>query len=104
MTFIVNGEEVEYLHIEYPDAETTVVSFKKKIDIATAYMGDIMEKLRKNGLNNNLVFRDKKHGIITITFRNKDEIPRIIHLFRIPPNAYEIMVEDERIIIDIPLL
>lgn len=104
MTYIINGEEVEYLHIENTHDGNIIVTYAEKFNLVTAHMGEIMKKLRMNGLNNSLVFKDLKHDIITITYKNNSEITKILHLFDIPYNAYEVMEEDKSIVIDIPLL
>ena len=104
MTYIINGEVVEYLHIENTFDGDTIVTYSEKFDIITAHMGEIMKKLRDNGLHNTLVFKDLKHDIITITYGHRDEITSILHLFNIPYGSYEVLEEDKFIVLDIPLL
>lgn len=104
MTYIINGEEVEYLHIENTHDGNIIVTYAEKFNLVTAHMGEIMKKLRTNGLTNSLVFKFLKYDIIMITFKNTDEITRIIHLFNIPYGAYEVMEDDNMIVVDTPLL
>lgn len=104
MTYIINGEEVEYLHIENSLNGDVNITFTKKFNIVDAHMGEIMKKLRENGLVNSLVFKFLKYDIIMITFKNIEEVTPIIHLFNIPYGAYEVMEEDCMIVVDTPLL
>lgn len=104
MTYIINGEVVEYLHIENSHNGDVIVTYAEKFNIITAHMGEIMKKLRDNGLENTLVFKFLKYEIILITFENIDEITPIIHLFNIPYGAYEVMEDDCMIVVDTPLL
>lgn len=104
MTYIINGEEVEYLHIENSLNGDVTVTYEKKFNLIDAHMGEIMKKLRENGLVNSLVFKFLKYDIIMITFKNMEEVTPIIHLFNIPYGAYEVMEEDCMIVVDTPLL
>ena len=104
MTYIINGGIVEYLHIENTHNGDVNVTYAKKFNLVDAHMGEIMKKLRDNGLENTLVFKFLKYEIIMITFKNTDEITPIIHLFNIPYGAYEVMEEDHMIVVDTPLL
>lgn len=80
------------------------VTFSEKFNIVDAHMGEIMHKLRSNGLNNSLVFKNLKYKIITITYGNRNEITRILHLFDIPYGSYEVIEQDNSIILDIDFL
>ena len=98
MTYIINGEEVEYLYIKETDGNT-IVNYTEKFDIVTAHMSEIMKRLRKNGLHNSLVFKRLEHNFIVITYKNESEITRILHLFNIKYGSYEVMEEDKSIIV-----
>jgi len=104
MTYIINGEEVECLHIEKSSNGDITVTYVKKFNLVDAHMGEIMKKLRENGLVNSLVFKFLKYDIIMITFKNIEEVTPIIHLFNIPHGAYEVMEDDNMIVVDTPLL
>ena len=102
MTYIVNGVEVEYLHIENNTNGDTVVSYSKQFNIVNAHMGEIMKKLRDNGIYHVHVFKDLKHRIISIWLDNLSQLHSVLHVLDIPPLCYEIMEEDNIIVIDTP--
>jgi hypothetical protein len=107
MAFFINGKEVEYLHIEYDydgDEKDTIVTYSEKFNLATAHMGDIMQRLRKNNLNNVLVFKDFKHEIISITYRDVGQVSGILHSLGLPYGCYEVLENDRIIVVDIPVL
>ena len=100
MTYIINGEEVEYLHIKEINGNT-VVEYAEKFDIVSAHMSEIMKRLRNNGLHNSLVFKKLRYNLIIITYKNESEITRILHLFNIKYGSYEVMEEDKSILIQV---
>ena len=107
MGFFINGKKVEYLHIEYDfggDEKHTFVTYSEKFNLATAHMGDIMQRLRKNNLNNVLVFKDVKHKIISITYRDKSQVTGILHSLGLPYGCYEVLENDRIVVVDIPVL
>ena len=104
MTYIINGEEVEYLHIKNQLNGDIIVTYSEKFNIVVAHMSEIMKRLRQHKLNNTLVFRDLKHNIISITYENTNEINGILHIFNIPYGAYQVMENDKIIVIDVDKL
>lgn len=100
MTYIINGEEVEYLHIKNSFDGDIIVTYSEKFNLVTAHMSEIMKKLRQNNLNHSLVFKDLKHHIISITYKDLNDINGILHIFNIPYGAYEVLEEDRIIVVD----
>ena len=97
----VNGEEVEYFHIEEKLDGTTEITFSKQFNIIDAHMGDIMKRVRDNGLECQ-VFKDFKHDIIMIWLYHLDDLHGVLYSLNIPAGCYE--VDDDMIVIDIPVL
>ena len=97
----VNGEEVEYFHIEEKLDGTTEITFSKQFNIIDAHMGDIMKRVRDNGLECQ-VFKDFKHDIIMIWLYRLDDLHGVLYSLNIPAGCYE--VDDDMIVIDIPVL
>lgn len=102
--YIVNNKEVEYLHIEERRDGTTIVTFEEKFNVITAHMGFIMQKLRDNNLDGVLVFKDLKHGIISIWLKDIDQVHGTLHALNVPHACYEVLYDDLIIVIDVPRL
>lgn len=102
MTFIVNGKKVEYLHIyEDPNGDITV-NYDEKFNLVKAHMGVIMKKLHDNEINHIHVSKDLKHRIISIWLDDLLQLHSVLHVLDIPPLCYEIMDEDNILVIDTP--
>ena len=101
--YTVNGETVEYFHIEEKPDGTTEITFSKKFNIIDAHMGEIMKRVRENGLECQ-VFKDFKHDIIQIWLYDIDDLHGILYSLSIPAGTYEVFYEDKIVVIDIPLL
>lgn len=101
MTYIINGKEVEYLHIQNSLDGSITVTYSEKFNLVEAHMSEIMKRLRQNNLNHSLVFKDLKHRIISITYRETNDINGILHIFNIPYGAYEVLEDDKIIVVDV---
>lgn len=102
--YIVNNQEVEYLHIEEKHNGTTVVTFEEKFNLINAHMSVIMEKLRDNHLSVHHVFKDFKHGIIVVLLKSIDDVNGVLHVLSVPHGCYEVNYNDASVTIDIPVM
>lgn len=101
--YIVNNTEVEYLHIEEMPDGTTVVTFEEKFNLINAHMGEIMKRLRDNGLDGIHVIKYlHKYNVIIIDLVNIDQLTGALHSLDIPYGCYEVDYNDCLITIDIP--
>ncbi len=100
---IVNGEEVEYLHIEKKMDGSTEVTFSKKFNLATAHMSEIMKRVRQTGLDC-VVSVNHKHNLAMISYHNPKDINGILHSLEIPQGSYEIDYDFGLITVQLKLL
>ena len=102
MTYEVNGKKVEYLHIQEEPNGDIIVKYDEKFNLVKAYVGVIMEKLHENGLNDVYVFKNLKYRIISIWLDDLSQLHSVLHVLDIPPLCYELMVDDNILVIDTP--
>ena len=102
MVFVVNGEEVEYLHIHEDLNGDIIVDYDEKFNLVKAHVGEIMKKLRNNGINHIHVSKNLKYRIISIWLDDLLQLHSVLHVLDIPPLCYEIMDEDNILVIDTP--
>ena len=102
MADIVNGKEVDYLHIQQT-SNGLVIEYSEEFNIVSAHMSIIQKRLRENNIYCH-VFKDLQHNLISIMFRNVKDIIPILHILNIPINAYEVMEDDCLIIVNTELL
>lgn len=100
--YIVNGKKVEYLHITEEKNGDIIVNYDEKFNLVKAHMGVIMKKLYDNGINDVHVFKDLKHRIISIWLNDLSQLHSVLHVLDVPPLCYEIMEEDNILVIDTP--
>lgn len=99
---IVNGEEVEYFHIQENLDGTTEITFSKTFDIVTAHMSEIMKRVRDNGLRCQVFKGDIDKGFITIILYDMNDLAGVLYSLDIPLTAYEVIDEEfKTIIVDI---
>ena len=94
---IVNGQEVEYFHIDKKLDGTTIITISKEFDVVTAHTSDIMKKIRADGYECH-VFRDLKHGIISIWLQDMSDAFGVLNALEIPSDKYEVIDEELNII------
>lgn len=99
---IVNGKKVGYLDIHKDPNGDTIVNYDEKFNLVKAHMGVIMKKLHDNGINHVHVSKDLKHRIICIWLNDLSQLHSVLHVLDIPPLCYEIMDEDNILVIDTP--
>lgn len=102
MVFVVNGEEVEYLHIHEDPNGDIIVDYDEKFNLVKAHVGVVMEKLRDNGINNVHISKNLKYRIISIWLDDLSQLHSVLHVLDIPPLCYELMVDDNILVIDTP--
>ena len=101
--YIVNDKEVEYLHIEEKPDGTTVVTFEEKFNLIHAHMGEIMKRLRENGLDGVHVIKYlHKYNVIIIDLMTIDQLTGALHSLDVPFGVYEVNYEDAVVTVDIP--
>lgn len=100
--YIVNGKEVEDLNIVEEKNGDIIVNYNEKFNLVKAHMGVIMEKLHDNWINHVHVSKDLKHKIICIWLNDLSQLHSVLHALDIPPLCYEIMEEDNILVIDTP--
>lgn len=100
--YIVNGKKVEYLYIHNDSNGDVIVDYDEKFNLVKAHVGVIMKKLHDNGINHVHVFKDLKHRIISIWLDDLSQLHSVLHVLDIPPLCYEIMDEDNILVIDTP--
>lgn len=103
MRYIVNNQEVEYLHIEQKK-DKIIVHFEEKFNLTTAHHGVIMQKLRDNRLHGIQVFTGdiQHHNIIEIWLKDENQLHGVLHALSIPHACYEFIKEDLILVIDVP--
>ena len=99
---MVNGKRVEYLDIYEDSNGDTIVNYDEKFNLVKAHMGEIMKKLRDNWINHVHVSKNLKHRIICIWLDGLSQLHSVLHVLDIPPLCYEIMEEDNILVIDTP--
>lgn len=100
--YIVNGKEVEDLNIVEEKNGDIIVNYNEKFNLVKAHMGVIMKKLHDNWINHVHVSKDLKHRIICIWLNDLSQLHSVLHVLDIPPLCYEIMEEDNILVIDTP--
>ena len=101
--YIVNDQEVEYLHIEERHDGTIEVHFEEKFNLLHAHHSEIMRRLRDNGINGCHVFNfEIKYRIIIIKLKTIDQLTGALHSLDVPFGCYEVDYENAEIIIDTP--
>ena len=103
MTYIVNGKEVEYLHIKEDYNGDIIVEYNEHFNIVNAHMGEIMKRLRKNDLNC-IVTKNFKYKIIMILLKKIEDVHSVLSVLNIPYGCYDINEEDKIITIDVPVI
>ena len=101
--FIVNGEEVEYFHVQENPDGTTIINFSKEFDVATAHMSVIMKRLRDNNLEC-LVFKDLQHNLVMIWLNDINDLHGVLHVLDIPVGTYSVDYDSLIVSVDVPLL
>ena len=102
MVFVVNGEEVEYLHIHEDPNGDIIVDYDEKFNLVKVHVGVVMEKLRDNGINHVHISKNLKYKIISIWLDDLSQLHSVLHVLDIPPLCYELMVDDNILVIDTP--
>lgn len=102
MVYIVNGKEVEYLHVDKKINGDIVVEYDEKFNLITAHTGTIMEKVRNNGLDCH-IFKELKHNIIEIWLYDMHDINGILYSLGVPHGCYEVLHDDKIVVIDTPI-
>lgn len=102
LVFVVNGEEVEYLHIHEDPNGDIIVDYDEKFNLVKAHVGVVMEKLRDNGINHVHISKNLKYRIISIWLDDLSQLHSVLHVLDIPPLCYELMVDDNILVIDTP--
>ncbi|MBR0059354.1 MAG: hypothetical protein IJP99_08505 [Methanobrevibacter sp.] len=101
--YIVNNQEVEYLHIDEKPDGTIEIHFEEKFNLINAHMGEIMTRLRDNGLEGVQITKYvHKYKLVVILMRSIDQLTGVLHSLDIPFGCYEVNYEDAIISIDIP--
>ena len=100
---IINGEEVEYFNIQQKMDGTMEITYSKTFNIVNAHISNIHKRLRENNLHCQ-VFKDFKHGIISIWLNNINDLHGVLYTLKIPAGTYDVLYEDKIIVIDIPKL
>lgn len=99
----VNGQEVEYFHIQENPDGSTEITISKQFNIVDAHISDIMKRVRENGLECQ-VFKDFHHDIISILLYDINDLHGILFSLSIPTGCYEVLYDESLVIIDIPVL
>lgn len=102
LVFVVNGEEVEYLHIHEDPNGDIIVDYDEKFNLVKAHVGVVMEKLRDNGINHVHISKNLKYRIISIWLDDLSQLHSVLHVLDIPLLCYELMVDDNILVIDTP--
>lgn len=100
--YIVNGKEVEYLHIREELNGDIIVEYDEVFNLVKAHMGVIMERLYDNDFSDVHVFKNLKYKIITIQLHDIAQLHGVLYALNIPPATYEILYDDNSIVIDTP--
>lgn len=99
----MNNQEVEYLHIDEKPDGTIEIHFEEKFNLINAHMGEIMTRLRDNGLEGVQITKYvHKYKLVVILMRSIDQLTGVLHSLDIPFGCYEVNYEDAIISIDIP--
>lgn len=87
---IVNGEEVEYFHIEQKMDGTTIVTISEEFDVVTAHMSDIMKRIRDAGYEC-VVSKNLHQGFIMFILHDIDDAYGVLSSLNIPFDIYHEM-------------
>lgn len=101
--FVVNGKEVEYLHIKENVDGDIIVEYDEHFNIVNAHMSIIMKRLKDNNLKC-YVFKDFKHGIIVLFLYRLEDLHSVLHVLNVPFGCYEVNEEDLLVTIDVGVL
>lgn len=104
MGYIVNGERVEYCHIEQDKAGDTIVEYSKRFNIATAHIGETMKRLREADLHAVVTHYPVKYKIVVILLDKIEDVHPVLNALSIPYGCYEVNKEDAIITVDIPVI
>lgn len=104
MNCIINGEKVEYCHIEQDETGNTVVEYSKKFNVATAHMGEIMKRLCEANLHAVVTHYPVKYKIVVILLDKIEDVHPVLNALSIPYGCYEVNKEDAIITVDIPVI
>ena len=91
---IVNGEEVEYFHIQQEPDGNIVVTISTKFDIVTAHMSEIMKRIREDGYEC-VVSKDLHNGIIYFILEHKSDAVGVLNSLNIPSDIYFTMEDTD---------
>lgn len=101
--YIVNNQEVEYLHIEEKYDGTIEVHYEEKFNLLHAHHSEIMKRLRDERLDGCHVFkREIKYKIVIIKLKTIEQLTGALHALDIPFGCYEVNYETAEIVIDTP--
>lgn len=100
--YIVNGKKVEYLHIIEERNGDIIVEYDETFNLVKAHMGVIMQRLYDNDFTDVHVFKNLKYRIITIQLHDIAQLHGVLYALSVPPGTYEILYDDESVVIDTP--
>lgn len=101
--YIVNNQEVEYLHIEEKYDGTIEVHYEEKFNLLHAHHSEIMKRLKENNINGCHVFnREIKYKLVIIKLKTIEQLTGALHALDIPFGCYEVNYETAEIVIDTP--
>lgn len=101
--YIVNDQEVEYIHIEEKHDGSIEIHYEEKFNLLTAHHSEIMRRLRDNDIHGCHVINHEIHyKIIIIYLKSIDQLTGALHALDIPYGCYEVNYEDALVTIDTP--
>ena len=100
--YIVNGKKVEYIHIVEEKNGDIIVEYDEIFNLVKAHMGVIMQRLYDNDFTDVHVFKNLKYRIITIQLHDIAQLHGVLYALSVPPGTYEILYDDEIVVIDTP--
>ena len=95
---IVNGKPVENIKvIQKPNGEYEI-QYTEKFNLITAHHGNIMKRLRKQGIECQ-IYKDLKHHYILILINEIEKAHLTLNILNVPHRTYKINKEDKIITI-----
>lgn len=99
MKYVINGEEVDYIHIDSSNDKINI-TYYEKFNIVTTPTYIIEKKLRNKNINVT-VCKDLYRGFIGIFLEYAEDYVGIVHILEIPMNSYSIDQENNFLLIRI---
>ena len=99
MIYTINGEEVDYIHIDSSNNKIDI-QYYEKFDVVTAHTTRIEKKLKDRKINA-IVCKDLYRGYIGIFLEHIEDYIGVIHMLDIPITACDVDKNNDFLIIRI---